>query len=50
MTFLQPLKNIDFLPLLVSKIYHTLPLQCATVLFFLDTSVEASRVVLGRYS
>ena len=46
-------KNIDFLPLLVSKIYHTLPLYCATVLFFLDTSVQkpASRVaLLGQYS
>ena len=44
-TFLQPLKNIDFLQLLVSKIYHILPLYCATALFFLDTS---SRVALGR--
>ena len=40
MMFLQPLKHIDFLPLLVSKTYHTLPLYCAAVLFFLDTSVR----------
>ena len=33
-------KKYRFLPLLVSKTYHTLPLYCATVLFFLDTSVR----------
>ena len=50
-TFLRPLKNIDFLPLLVSKIYHTLPLYCVTVLFFLDTYVRNSlKSCFGKYS
>ena len=35
-------KKYRFLPLFVSKIYHTLPLYCATVLFFLATSVRNS--------
>ena len=46
MAFLQPLKKYRFLPLLVSKIYHTLQFS-----FFLTLLLEtASRVALGKYS
>ena len=42
-------KNIDFLPLLVSKIYHTLPLYLFFSFLTLMSETD-SRVGLGKYS
>ena len=37
---LQPLKNMDFSPLLVSEICHNLHMYCAIILFFLEIYVR----------